>query len=79
MCEAAAGRPQSQPPSVRGYRALLGALGAWCTPCGADSGRPSNRWRSPALALPFPPTELFLLEPLAVCMRPAPEPSPRTP
>ena len=50
-----------------------------CTPCSAKSGRPGNRWRSPAITLPFPRTELFLLEPLAVCKPRAPKPSPRTP
>ena len=60
---AAAGRPGSQPPGVRGCRLQPGALGAWCTPCGAESVRPSNRWRSPALALPFPGTELFCWSP----------------
>ena len=52
MCEAAAGRPGSQPPGVWGCRPQPGTLGAWCTPCSAESGRPSNGWRSPAL--PFP-------------------------
>ena len=46
--------------------------GAWCSPCTAESGRPSNRWRNPAVALPFPLTEFSLLEPLAVCNPPAP-------
>ena len=48
-CHALAGRPRSQPPGVRGCRPQPGALGAWCTPCGAESGWPSNRWRSPAV------------------------------
>ena len=26
-----------------GLQTLPGALGAWCSPCGAESGRPSNR------------------------------------
>ena len=52
-----------------------GPLGAWCSPCTAESGRPSNRWRNPAVALPFPLTEFSLLEPLAVCNPPAPKPS----
>ena len=56
-----------------------GALGAWCSPCGAESGWPSNRWRSPAVAFPFPLTEFSLLEPLAVCNPPAHKPSPTTP
>ena len=47
--------------------------GSRCSPCGAESGRPSNRWRSPAVALPFPLTEFSLLEPLAVCNPPAPK------
>ena len=79
VCEAAAGRPGSQPSCVRGCRPQPGALGAWCTPCGAESRRPSNRWRSRVLALPCPLTERALLEPLAVGKPPAPKPSPRTP
>ena len=55
------------------------ALGAWCSPCGAESGRPSKRWRSHAGALPFPLTELLLPAPLAVCNPPVPKPCPRTP
>ena len=35
--------------------------------------------RNGALALSFAHTELFLLEPLAVCKPPSPKPSPRTP
>ena len=50
-----------------------GALGAWCSPCGPESARPSHRWRSPAVALPIPLTEFSLLEPLAVCNPPAPK------
>ena len=79
VCHALAGHPRSQPPGVRGCRPQPGALGAWCSPCGAESGRPSNRWRIPAVALPFPLTELSLLKPLAVCNPPPPKPSPTTP
>ena len=42
-------------------------------------GGQATGWRSPALALSFAHTELFLLEPLAVCKPPSPKPSPRTP
>ena len=63
--ESASGCPDRRPQP--------GALGAWCSPCGAESGWPSNRWRSPAVALPFPLTEFSLLEPLAVCNPPAPK------
>ena len=62
-----------------GCRPQPGALGAWCSPCCTESGRPNNRWRSPAVALPFPLTELSLLKPLAVCNPPPPKPSPTTP
>ena len=79
MCKAAAGQPGSQPPGVLGCRPQPGSLGAWCTPCSAESGRPGNRWRSPAPALPFRLTELTLLEPLAVCNPLASKPSPRRP
>ena len=37
--------------------------GSLSSPCGDESGRPSNRSRIPALAFPFPLTELSLLEP----------------
>ena len=50
-----------------------------CFRCGADSGRTSNRWRSPAVVLPFPLTELSLLKPLAMCNPPPPKPCPTTP
>ena len=69
--ESASGCPDRRPQP--------GALGAWCSPCGAESGRPRIRWRSPAVALPFPLTELSLLKPLAVCNPPPPKPSPTTP
>ena len=63
--ESASGCPDRRPQP--------GALGPWCSPCGAESGRPSNRWMSPAVALPFPLTEFSLLEPLPVCNPPAPK------
>ena len=50
-----------------------------CFRCGADSGRTSNRCRSPAVVLPFPLTELSLLKPLAMCNPPPPKPCPTTP
>ena len=52
-----------------------GALGAWCSQCGAESGQPSNSWRSSAVALPFPSTELSVLEPLEVWNSAIPKPS----
>ena len=58
---------------------FLGAQGISLRVCGADSGRPSNRWRSPAVALRFPLPELSLLKPLAVSNPPPPKPSPTTP
>ena len=71
--------PTESASGCAGCRPQPGAIGAWCSPCGAESGRPSNRWRSPALALPFPLTEISLQEPLAVCKPPAPKPSTRKP
>ena len=53
------------------------ALGAWCSPCGAESGRPSNHWRSPAVSLPFPLTKLVLLDPLALWHSLAPNRDPK--
>ena len=35
--------PRSQPLGVWGCKTQPGALGTWCSPCGALSGRPRNR------------------------------------
>ena len=52
MCEAAAGRPGSQPPGVRGCRPQPGALGAWCTRVALSQGGQATA--GGALHLPFP-------------------------
>ena len=52
--------------------------GSLSSPCGDESGRPSNRSRIPALAFPFPLTELSLLEPWqCACHRPLSPPQGR--
>ena len=69
--ESASGCPGLQTPA-RGPRSLVLFVRRWVL-------APSNRWRSTAPDLPFPLTELSLLEPLAVGNPPAPKHSPRTP
>ena len=59
-----------------GLQTPVRGLGSWFCPCGAEPWRQRNRWRSPALALPFPLTELSLPGPLAVVNPPAPKPCP---
>ena len=71
--------PKESASVCAGLKTPARSLGAWCSRCRSDSGRPINRWRSPAVALPFPLTELSLLKPLAVCNPPPPKPSPTTP